>query len=215
MNPTRVLLVDDHALVRAGIRALIDMIDGIEVVAEAGNGSEALQQLEKSKPDVVLLDLTMPEMSGFEVLERIVNTSPHVRVIILTMHEAREYIIQAIRLGAAGYIPKSAAANELKQGIDTVMSGETYISEEAPHEVRPPVLAESDGQRLLERLTPRQREILTLIAEGQTTKQIARNLNISVKTVESHRAQLMERLEIRDVAGLVRFALKTGLISMS
>src|SRR5690242_3543389 len=122
------------------------MIDGVEVVAEAGNGSEALQQLEKSKPDVVLLDLTMPEMSGFEVLGQIVNTSPQVRVIVLTMHEAREYIIQAIRLGAAGYIPKSAAANELKQGIETVMRGETYISEEAPHEVRPPVLAESHGQ---------------------------------------------------------------------
>ena len=212
LKPTRVLLVDDHALVRAGIRALIDMLDGVEVVAEAGNGREALQQVEKFAPDLVLLDLTMPEMSGFEVLEQIVQRSPQVRVIILTMHEAREYAIQAMSLGAAGFIPKSAAANELKQGIESVMRGETYTSKETAHEVRP--ILESRSQRLLEKLTPRQREILVLIAEGQTTKQIARSLNISVKTVESHRAQLMERLDIRDVAGLVRFSIRTGLVSM-
>ena len=117
-------------------------------------------------------------------------------------------------LGAAGFIPKSAAANELKQGIESVMRGETYTSKETPHEVQPPILGESRAQRLLEKLTPRQREILVLIAEGQTTKQIARSLNISVKTVESHRAQLMERLDIRDVAGLVRFSIRTGLVSM-
>ena len=214
LKPTRVLLVDDHALVRAGIRALIDMLDGVEVVAEAGNGREALQQVEKFAPDLVLLDLTMPEMSGFEVLEQIVQRSPQVRVIILTMHEAREYAIQAMSLGAAGFIPKSAAANELKQGIESVMRGETYTSKETPHEVRPPIVDESRAQILLEKLTPRQREILVLIAEGQTTKQIARSLNISVKTVESHRAQLMERLDIRDVAGLVRFSIRTGLVSM-
>ena len=212
LKPTRVLLVDDHALVRAGIRALIDTIDGVEVVAEAGNGREALHEVEKFAPDLVLLDLTMPEMSGFEVLEQIVERSPQVRVIILTMHEASEYMIRALRLGAAGFIPKSAAANELKQGIESVMRGETYTSKETAHEVRP--ILESRSQRLLERLTPRQREILVLIAEGQTTKQIARSLNISVKTVESHRAQLMERLDIRDVAGLVRFSIRTGLVSM-
>lgn len=214
MKPTRVMLVDDHALVRAGIRALIDTLDGVEVVAEAGNGREALQQVEEFAPDLVLLDLTMPEMNGFEVLEQIVRRSPQVRVIILTMHEAREYTIRALRLGAAGFIPKSAAANELKQGIESVMRGETYTSKETPHEVSP-IVGESRAQRLLEKLTPRQSEILVLIAEGQTTKQIARNLNISVKTVESHRAQLMERLDIRDVAGLVRFAIKTGLVSMN
>jgi DNA-binding NarL/FixJ family response regulator len=207
--------VDDHALVRAGIRALIDTLNGVEVVAEAGNGREALLQVEKFAPDLVLLDLTMPGMSGFEVLEQIVQRSPEVRVIILTMHEAGEYTKRALRLGAAGFITKSAAANELKQGIERVMRGETYTSKETPHEVRPPILGELRARRLLEKLTPRQREILVLIAEGQTTKQIARQLNISVKTVESHRAQLMERLDIREVAGLVRFAIRTGLVSMS
>jgi DNA-binding NarL/FixJ family response regulator len=215
LKPTRVLLVDDHALVRAGIRALIATLDGVEVVAEAGNGREALQQVANVAPDLVLLDLTMPEMSGFEVLEQIVRRTPEVRVIILTMHEAREYTTRALRLGAAGFIPKSAAANELKQGIESVMRGEAYTSKEPAPRVGPAMLGESRGQRLLEKLTPRQREILVLIAEGQTTKEIARNLNISVKTVESHRAQLMERLDIRDVAGLVRFAIKTGLVSMN
>jgi DNA-binding NarL/FixJ family response regulator len=214
LKPTRVLLVDDHALVRAGIRALIDTLDGVEVVAEAGNGREALQQVEEFAPDLVLLDLTMPEMNGFEVLEQIVRRFPQVRVIILTMHEAREYTIRALRLGAAGFIPKSAAANELKQGIESVMRGETYTSKKTLHEVQPPIDGESHPQRLLEKLTRRQREILILIAEGQTTKEIARHLNISVKTVETHRAQLMERLDIRDVAGMVRFAIKTGLVSM-
>lgn len=214
MKPTRVLLVDDHALVRAGIRALIDTLDGVEVVAEAGNGREALQQVEEFAPDLVLLDLTMPEMNGFEVLEQIVRRYPQVRVIILTMHEAREYTIRALRLGAVGFIPKSAAANELKQGIESVMRGETYTSKETPQEVQPPIPGETRPQGLLEKLTPRQREILILIAEGQTTKEIARHLNISVKTVETHRAQLMERLDIWDVAGMVRFAIKTGLVSM-
>jgi DNA-binding NarL/FixJ family response regulator len=157
----------------------------------------------------------MPGMSGFEVLEQIVYRSPEVRVIILTMHEAGEYTTHALHLGAAGFIPKSAAANELKQGIERVMRGETYMSKETPHEIRPPILGESRARRLLEKLTPRQREILVLIAEGQTTKQIARDLNISAKTVESHRAQLMERLDIREVAGLVRFAIRTGLVSMN
>jgi DNA-binding NarL/FixJ family response regulator len=207
------MLVDDHALVRAGIRALIDTIGGVEVVAEAGNGREALQQVEECAPDLVLLDLTMPEMSGFEVLEQLAQRYPQVRVIILTMHEAREYTNRALRLGAAGFISKSAAGNELKQGIESVMRGETYTSKEAPHEVIP--RDESRAQKLLETLTPRQHEILVLIAEGQTTKEIARNLSISVKTVETHRAQLMERLDIRDVAGLVRFAIKTGLVSMN
>ena len=193
----------------------MDTLDGVEVVAEAGNGREALQQVEEFAPDLVLLDLTMPEMNGFEVLEQIIRRYPQVRVIILTMHEAREYTIRALRLGAAGFIPKSAAANELKQGIESVMHGETYTSKETPHEIQPPNPGESQLQGLLEKLTRRQREILVLIAEGQTTKQIARHLNISVKTVETHRAQLMERLDIWEVAGLVRFAIKTGLVSMN
>lgn len=212
MNSTRVILVDDHALVRAGIRALIGMIESIEVVAEAGDGSEALRQIEKSSPDVVLLDITMPGMSGFEVLKQISARFPEVRVIVLTMHEAREYAIQALRAGAAGFISKSAAAAELKQAIETVMQGKTYVSAETAQ--RTLASQTDEPQALLQKLTARQKQILVMIAEGQSTKQIAGNLNISVKTVETHRAQLTERLNIHEVAGLVRFAIRSGLVKV-
>jgi len=211
----RVLLVDDHALVRAGIRALIEMIEAVDVVGEAGNGAEALRSIERLNPHIVLLDITMPDMNGLEVLQRITSRFAGVRVIILTMHEAREYAVQALHFGAAGFIPKSAAAAELKDAIEMVMQGKTYVSAQAPQQTAARVVLNDDKQReLLDRLTPRQREILVRIAEGQSTKEIARALEISVKTVESHRSQLTERLSIHDVAGLVRFAIKAGLINV-
>ncbi|MGZ8845296.1 MAG: response regulator [Pyrinomonadaceae bacterium] len=215
MNSTRVLLVDDHALVRAGICALIGMIAGVEVVGEAGEAVEALRMIEKLSPDLVLLDITMPGMSGLKVLDEITARYPTVRVIMLTMHEAREYAIQSLRAGAAGFIPKSAASTELKDAIETVMRGKTYVSTEAKAADRQTSEMVAREQYLLEKLTPRQREILVLVADGQTTKTIARRLNISAKTVESHRAQLTERLGIHDVAGLVRFAIKTGLVKLN
>jgi DNA-binding NarL/FixJ family response regulator len=211
----RVLLVDDHALVRAGIRALIEMIEAVDVVGEAGNGAEALRSIERLNPHIVLLDITMPDMNGLEVLQRITSRFAGVRVIILTMHEAREYAVQALHFGAAGFIPKSAAAAELKDAIEMVMQGKTYVSAQTPQQTAARVVLNDDKQReLLDRLTPRQREILVRIAEGQSTKEIARALEISVKTVESHRSQLTERLSIHDVAGLVRFAIKAGLINV-
>jgi len=214
VNPVRLQLVDDHALVRAGIRALIEMVDGFEVVGEAGNGHDALRTIEDMHPDVVLLDITMPGMSGFDVLKEITARFSDVRVIMLTMHEAREYAIQALRCGAAGFIPKSAAAAELKDAIQTVMSGRTYVATQTGSHAEVPMAGDGLDERLLQRLTPRQHEILVRMAEGLTTKQIARKLNISVKTVESHRSQLTERLNIHDIAGLVRFALRTGLVNM-
>lgn len=215
MNPTRVLLVDDHVLVRAGLRALLDLIEGVEVVGEAGNGQESLELIESLHPDVVLLDITMPGINGLAALTEITKRFPDVRVIMLTMHEAREYAIQSLRGGAAGFIPKSAASGELKEAISAVMRGKTYISTQTAQHGFPVNESTAINEQLLDRLTARQREILTLIAEGKSTKEIARTLNISVKTVESHRAQLTERLNIHEVAGLVRFAIKTGLVKLN
>jgi DNA-binding NarL/FixJ family response regulator len=214
-NRIRVLLVDDHALVRAGIRALIEMIESVDVVGEAGNGADALASIERLHPQIVLLDITMPDMNGLEVLQKITARFTGVRVIILTMHEAREYAVQALHFGAAGFIPKSAAAAELKDAIGMVMEGKTYVSAQTPQQTAARIAISDEREReLLNRLTPRQREILVRIAEGQSTKEIARALDISVKTVESHRSQLTERLSIHDVAGLVRFAIKAGLINV-
>ncbi len=209
------MLADDHALVRAGIRALMGTIDRVEVIAEAGDGHEALRLIEELQPDIMFLDLTMRGLDGFEVLDTTTRRFPNVRVIILTIHDEAEYAIEALRAGAAGYLPKTAAISELREAIEIVARGEKYVSEEVSQKA---LLEYGKGAtekgRSLGTLTPRQREILTFIADGYTTKDIGRALNISVKTVESHRAQLMERLNIHDVAGLVRFAIKMGLVKV-
>jgi DNA-binding NarL/FixJ family response regulator len=209
MKPIRVLIADDHALVRGGIRALVEKIAGMTVVGEAGKGKEALELVKELKPNLMLLDLTMPEGGGFEVLDNVTKNFPEVRVIVLTVHEAGEYAMRALREGAAGFLPKSAASTELEQAIQTVIRGEVYI--------RKNLLEYPKGttkKELLNTLSPRQREVLRLIAEGLTTKQIAQELKIAVKTVETHRAVLMERLDIHDVAGLVRYAISVGLIQV-
>jgi DNA-binding NarL/FixJ family response regulator len=214
MNSIRVLIADDHALVRAGIRALVEKIDGVVVVGEAGKGSEALELVRQLRPELILLDITMPDGGGFEVLAQVTKKYPDIRVIVLTVHEAGEYALRALREGAAGFLPKSAASTELEQAIQTVVRGEVYISPETSQKAVLEVGRGSTKKDLLATLSPRQREVLRLIAEGRTTKQIAQLLEISVKTVETHRAQLMERLGIHDVAGLVRYAIIVGLIEV-
>jgi DNA-binding NarL/FixJ family response regulator len=214
MNPIRVLIADDHALVRAGIRALVEKIDDVVVVGEAGTGSEALELVRQLRPNLMLLDITMPDGGGFEVLDQIMKKHPEIRVIVLTVHEAGEYAIRALREGAAGFLPKSAASTELEQAIQTVVRGETYISPETSRKTLLEIGRGTTKRDQLATLSPRQREVLRLIAEGRTTKQIAQVLEISVKTVETHRAQLMERLGIHDVAGLVRYAIIVGLIEV-
>ena len=214
MDPIRVLIVDDHALVRGGIRALVEKIEGMKVIGEAGTGSEALELVKQLKPNLMLLDLTMPEKGGFEVLDHVTKKYPEIKVIVLTVHEAAEYAIRALREKAAGFLPKSAAPTELEQAIQTVIRGEVYISPETSQKALLEIGKGTTKQDLLATLSPRQREVLRLIAEGKTTKQIAHVLEISVKTVETHRAQLMERLKIHDVAGLVRYAILVGLIDV-
>jgi len=214
MNGIRVLIADDHALVRAGIRVLVEKIEGMVVVGEAGKGNEALELVSELRPDLILLDITMPEGGGFEVLDQVTKKYPEIKVIVLTVHEAGEYAIRALREGAAGFLPKSAASTELEQAIQTVIRDEIYISPETSRKTLLEYGKGASKRDLLATLSPRQREVLRLIAEGRTTKQIAQVLEISVKTVETHRAQLMERLGIHDVAGLVRYAIIVGLIEV-
>ena len=210
----RVLIADDHLLVRAGIRALIESIDGVTVVAEANDGREAVDLAATLRPDIALLDVTMPGLNGLEAATRLREASPATRVIILSMHANDAYVRTALKAGAAGYLLKSATAAELQSALQTVARGEIYLSPAVSKQV---VKGFVDGTgheaSPLDALTTRQREILQLIAEGRSTKEVAFTLQISAKTVETHRAQIMERLEIHDLAGLVRFAIRTGLIS--
>lgn len=210
--PIRVALADDHTLVRAGIRSLLEGIAGVQVVGEASTGEEALE-LAAGNPDVLLLDITMKDMSGLEVAERVRVRQPAVKVLILSMHSSEEYVLQALRAGAAGYLLKDAATAELELALHAVLRGETWLSPAVSRQVVDGYLQRVGGQPAAEPLTPRQREVLRMIARGRTTKEIAFELNLSVKTVETHRAQIMERLAIRDVAGLVRYAMRTGLIA--
>jgi DNA-binding NarL/FixJ family response regulator len=214
MKPIRVLLADDHALVRAGFRALLQSLPEIEVVAEAGDGREALRLIGLHQPDVVLMDIGMPGLNGLEAAARITQESPQIRVIILSMHATEEYVLRALRAGAVGYLLKDAGTAELELAVKAVVRDETYLSPAvSKHVIADYVQRVSHKPNSFDQLTPRHREILQLIAEGQTTKEIAQTLNLSAKTVETYRTQLMERLDIHDIAGLVRYAIRTGLIT--
>ncbi len=214
MTPLRVLLADDHTLVRAGLRSLAGQLKGVEVVAEAGNGHEVLALVSAHRPDVVLMDITMPGMNGLEAALHLRKAFPGVKIIMLSMHAGEDYALQALRAGASGYLVKDSAPLELELALQAVSRGEIYLSPPISRQVVESYLRGTgqDAQPLA-LLTGRQREVLQLIAEGHGTKDIARKLLLSVKTVETHRAQLMERLDIHDVAGLVRFAIRHGLVS--
>lgn len=215
MELISILLADDHTLVRAGIRALVEKFPAVQVVGEAKDGREALRLVKERKPDLVLMDVAMPGLNGLEATARISKELPGVRVIILSMYANEEYVREAINAGAAGYLVKRSAAAELEHAITAVARGEKYFSPLVSSHITTDRAGNPTADRAwIERLTPRQREILQLIAERHTTKDIASILNISIKTVETHRAQLMERLGIHDVPGLVRFAIKAGLVSL-
>jgi DNA-binding NarL/FixJ family response regulator len=207
------MIVEDHALVRAGMRALLEKIDGIDVVAAVGDGWEAIKAVQADAPDLVLMDIAMPGLNGLDATSRIVKESPATRVILLSMHANEEYLQQALQSGALGYLLKGAELAELELAIKTVSRGESYLTPAVAKYAIEAYREKSEGPTgPLAKLSMRQREILQLIAEGHTTKDIAQRLNVSVKTVETHRAHLMERLEIHDVPGLVRFAVRVGLI---
>lgn len=210
----RVLLADDHALVRAGFRALLKAMPGVEVVAEAANGREALDLIQTHRPDVVFMDIAMPVLNGLEALVRVSERFPDVDVIILSMHADEEHVLHSLRAGAKGYLLKNADAAELDLALAALRRREIYLSPATNKFLITDYLGRmSRPAGPSERLTSRQREVLQLIAEGSTSKEIARQLDLSVKTVATHRMQLMERLNLHDIAGLVLYAVGKGLVA--
>ena len=215
MKGLRVVLADDHALVRAGIRALLERMEGVEVVGEAADGYEALELVAETHPDVVLLDITMPRMSGLAAVARMVRDHPDVRVVMLSVHADAEYVREVLRVGASGYLLKDASDAELGLAIRSVAAGGRYLSPAVSSAVIDGFVRRRGSRRGdAVSLTPRQREVLQLLAEGYSTKDVARLLGISPKTAEAHRAELMKRLGVGDLATLVHYAIRTGLVPL-
>ncbi|MEW8978238.1 MAG: response regulator transcription factor [Symbiobacterium sp.] len=228
MKPIRVLLVDDHAILREGIRYLLSASGEVEVVGEAQDGLEALEMVEQLKPDAVLMDIAMPRMNGIEATKELKKRHPDLPVLILSMYDSEEYVLPILRAGAAGYVLKRAAAQELVSALKAVTSGQVILHPDVARTVMDNLQAQggsapapspeprstSAAHAQLEQLTEREREVLTLIAHGLTNQQIAEKLFISIKTVQAHRANLMEKLDLHDAVELTKFAIKTGLISL-
>lgn len=214
-EPTiRVLVADDHAVVREGIRHVLEREPGFEVVAEAANGSEVLPLAERHRPDVAVLDISMPGESGIQVAAQLRQRLPDTRILILSMYDNAEYVLESVRAGAHGYILKDTAATELRRAIRAVQNGEAFLSPPVASRLTAAVRGELEREARtgdLGSLTAREREVLRGIVRGQTNKEIAAALGISHRTVETHRESLMRKLRIRTVAGLTRFALEAGL----
>jgi DNA-binding NarL/FixJ family response regulator len=213
MKPIRLLIVDDHDLVRAGLRLLVEALQGVEVVGEANNGREAIALAAKLRPDVVLMDIMMPELNGLDATARIVSANPAARVVMLSMSAGEEAVLPALRAGATGYLLKNVKRVELELAIRAAAKGESYLcTAVSRHVVERCFQKTHAADEFYDRLTGRQREVLQLIAEGRSSKEIAGRLGVSVRTAEAHRAQLMDALDIHDVAGLVRYAIRKGLV---
>jgi DNA-binding NarL/FixJ family response regulator len=209
-----IVLADDHNLVRKGIRALLEDLPGIRVVGEAAEGHAALELIDRHQPHIAVLDITMPGLNGLEVAARAAKSSPRTRVVVLSMHAGEAYVAQALRAGVAGYLLKDAADDELALAMAAVSRGDVYLSPQISRQLVERLARASDAEPdPLAGLTPRQREILQLVAEGNSSKEIASLLDLSIKTVEAHRSQIMERLDLHDVTALVRFAIRVGLVS--
>jgi DNA-binding NarL/FixJ family response regulator len=209
----RVLLVEDFDLVREALRCLLTTLPDVEVVGEAGDGNEALRAIARLRPDVVLMDLTMPRLNGVEAIRRAVKLRPRPRILVLSVHAEKEYVHAALAGGAAGYVLKTAKRDELALALAAVARGDSWISPSAAKLVIDNLAGHAPSDETAQ-LTARQREVLQLIAEGHTTKDVARQLHVSVKTVETHRAQIMQRLGIHHVAGLVRYAINARIVSV-
>jgi len=213
MSPTTIILADDHQIVRVGIRRLIETRSDFEVIGEVGNGEDAVRMITERQPDIALMDINMPKVSGIEATRRLERQGVATRVLVLSMHEDRSYVEEVLSAGAAGYVVKNSSPEDLLSAIDAVKEGRSYLSDSITQQVVE-AIAHPDGDAPvgLTVLTDREREVLQLIAEGLSSKEIAGQLDVSLKTVDSHRSNLMEKLDIHKVAGLVKFAVRSGLV---
>lgn len=213
--PVRILLVDDHHMIREGLRSLLESDTGFEIVGEADNGRRAVELAAEVKPDVVIMDVAMPTLNGVEATQRILQNAPGTKVVALSMHTDRQYVGRMLEAGACGYVLKDSAFEELAVAIETVLSGRTYLCPRvASVVVDSYVRKPAEGKDTVARLTPREREVLQLTAEGHSTKEIAFSLHVSVKTIETHRRNIMEKLDIHSVAELTKYAVRLGLTSL-
>jgi DNA-binding NarL/FixJ family response regulator len=212
MGRVRVLIAEDHVLVRAGLCSLLRRLEGVEVVGEAGTGREAVDLASRLHPDVILMDIAMPDLNGIDAAARVSETCKDARVIIVSMYANETYVREAVKAGAAGYLVKGADVEELGKALVAVARGESYFSPSAAKYLVKITRQGGDPAAAAHELTSRQREILQLVAEGHTSKEIAQMLGVSFKTVEAHRAQIMTRLKLRNVSDLVRHAIRLGLI---
>jgi DNA-binding NarL/FixJ family response regulator len=211
----RIVIAEDHTLVRKGMRLLLDSIPDVKVVAEAADGLEALKLIEEHRPDGVLMDLAMPGVGGIEAIRRSRKQFPDIPILVLSMHADEGYVHQAFVAGASGYLLKGADKSELEEALRAIFQGQTYLTAAISRTLVDALARKSrasDPDSLADLLTLRQKEVLRLVAEGNSTKDVARQLGLSTKTVEAHRAAIMQRLEIRDLASLVRFAVRTGIV---
>ncbi len=213
MGKIKILVVDDHAIMRDGIRALLGLHDDIEIVGEASEGKEAVEKARELAPHVVVMDIAMPGMDGLEATRRIRKKNPRVKVLILTQYDNRDYVLSAIKAGAAGYIPKRALGSELVSGIHAVHQGGSFLYPSATAALIEDYLQQVEGEPY-DRLTSREREILKLIADGHTSREIAGMLSISLKTVLGHRMKIMEKLDLHNRTELIKYAIRKGLVSM-
>jgi len=218
MMTLKVLLVEDHAIVRQGIKALLDEEPDITIVGEAGDGSEGLLLAQKLKPDIVLMDVSLPTLDGIEVARQIHDRMPQVRVLMLSMHDNEEYVFRALQAGACGYVLKQSTSTELVLALRAVAAGSTFLSPDISQILIGDYLrraeTRSDADEALDILTPRERQVLQLITKGFSNRQIAARLQISIKTVETHRGNMMRKLDVHDRAELVKFAIDSGLVTL-